>query len=609
MAVLIVDTLADTVDAADGLTSLREALAAAKAAAGADTIRFTAGGQITLASANLIVDSDVLIQGDIDGNGTADVVIDGGAAVRSVSLGSSPATALTATLSGLTLQNAGLSVGASATLSISSAALATGALPTGALSFASGAKFAVNLDSDTAFDQARAIGAVTLGGATLNVTLASGYAASGGRTFVLIDNDGSDAVTGTFGGLVEGAVFYAGASAFRITYKGGDGNDVVLIQYQNIIVGDETDNVLTGTAGVDRIDGLGGDDSLSGGEGRDLLRGGTGDDVLSGAAADDRLAGGAGNDEMDGGAGSDFVDYRNETGDVVLKLDGANEALATIGGTEVDRIRNIEKMAGGSGDDVLSGDGFVNYLIGFTGDDRLKGGGGIDLLDGGEDRDTVDYGDEIGAVKVQLNGAAAVNVLLAGVRVDQIRNIEDVIGGSGADALYGDALSNALEGGPGADVLRGNGGNDRLSGGDAADVLQGGDGDDMLDGGLGADKLGGGAGADTLDGGAGGDSLSGEAGADTFVFSRFGGTDGVRDFQSEDTLAFRAASFGLTGLPGDPAPVQFGAAATGAAATFLYNAATKTVFFDSDGAGGAAAERLAILTTTDTVTAADFILI
>ena len=41
-------------------------------------------------------------------------------------------------------------------------------------------------------------------------------------------NDGSDAVSGTFAGLAQGATTDIGGNAFTISYVGGDGNDVVL---------------------------------------------------------------------------------------------------------------------------------------------------------------------------------------------------------------------------------------------------------------------------------------------------------------------------------------------------------------------------------------------
>src|SRR5204863_6874426 len=52
-----------------------------------------------------------------------------------------------------------------------------------------------------------------------------------GNTFTIIDNDLADAVGGTFSGLAGGATFTAttgGTSSYKITYVGGDGNDVVL---------------------------------------------------------------------------------------------------------------------------------------------------------------------------------------------------------------------------------------------------------------------------------------------------------------------------------------------------------------------------------------------
>ena len=79
----------------------------------------------------------------------------------------------------------------------------------------------------TQFDQVAVVGAVHLGGPlVLNV----GYTAALGDTYVIIDNDGTDPVVGTFTGLPEGAAVVAGGQIFRITYFGGNGNDVDLIR-------------------------------------------------------------------------------------------------------------------------------------------------------------------------------------------------------------------------------------------------------------------------------------------------------------------------------------------------------------------------------------------
>ena len=59
-----------------------------------------------------------------------------------------------------------------------------------------------------------------------------------------------------------------------------------------------------------------------------------------------------------------------------------------------------------------------------------------------------------------LNGATDAVVTINGVPADTVRNIENVIGGSGGDRLTGDSLENALYGGGGDDFLNGGGGND-----------------------------------------------------------------------------------------------------------------------------------------------------
>jgi len=45
---------------------------------------------------------------------------------------------------------------------------------------------------------------------------------------VIVNNDGTDPVTGTFAGLPEGALIVTGNRGFTISYAGGDGNDIVL---------------------------------------------------------------------------------------------------------------------------------------------------------------------------------------------------------------------------------------------------------------------------------------------------------------------------------------------------------------------------------------------
>src|SRR6202044_3450652 len=75
-------------------------------------------------------------------------------------------------------------------------------------------------------------GSVTLAGALLDInTLA--FVPAIGDTFTIINNQGTDPISGTFFGLPQGATFTADDSLgnpenLQISYTGGTGNDVTL---------------------------------------------------------------------------------------------------------------------------------------------------------------------------------------------------------------------------------------------------------------------------------------------------------------------------------------------------------------------------------------------
>jgi autotransporter-associated beta strand protein len=109
--------------------------------------------------------------------------------------------------------------------------MSPGRLSSGLVSFSSVTTFAVELNGMTPgaqYDQLAATGTVNLGNAILTVTVGPGFAPSKTVTFAILTNDGADPVVGTFAGLAEGATVSAGTREFTISYKGGDGNDVVL---------------------------------------------------------------------------------------------------------------------------------------------------------------------------------------------------------------------------------------------------------------------------------------------------------------------------------------------------------------------------------------------
>jgi CSLREA domain-containing protein len=99
------------------------------------------------------------------------------------------------------------------------------------LSFGSDLAIVINGTTvDTQYNQLKVVGIVDVTGVTLK--LSGSHIPVAGQTFTIVDNDGtSDGVVSTFNGLSEGAIipnFLGSAFGAKITYVGGDGNDVVL---------------------------------------------------------------------------------------------------------------------------------------------------------------------------------------------------------------------------------------------------------------------------------------------------------------------------------------------------------------------------------------------
>jgi Ca2+-binding RTX toxin-like protein len=315
-------------------------------------------------------------------------------------------------------------------------------------------------------------------------------------------------------------------------------------------------------------------------EGVEVALGGSGDDLLLGSRIGNVLIGGAGADVMCGYLGYDTVDYsgRDTPVNVTLGADdadptrkdcepveglvdekGADDCVANDGGA-LDRNadcvgEDVEKIVGGSADDVLVGNDPRVSPIGeprgeISGKNILEGGGGNDILDGrlgadtfdgGDGSDWVTYASRVSPVNGTLDGAADDgNAVLdvdttdseAPQRENILPNVENVIGGAGSDSLKGSDSDNVLEGRSGNDFINGGGGADSVIGGIGDDELEGDTGDDNVQGFEGQDSLDGGEGTDTLNGGTGDDRLVGGIGPDTFI-----GGDGTDQADYSASLA------------------------------------------------------------------------
>lgn len=345
----------------------------------------------------------------------------------------------------------------------------------------------------------------------------------------------------------------------------------------DILIGSEFDNEIYGEAGNDLI--YGGDG------GRDLLYGGAGNDVMVGAKAvrttgtstNTSYNGGTGNDWMQSSIGNDVIDGNEPSeadaraakstfvtsdegfdadvnldpgysylsqGDsldygylpagwtVTVSLNGSTYVDVTVRDAsgkvrERDKVKNVENLIGGAGNDPINGDANGNVLDGGEGDDTIKAGDGDNLiLAGSGGNDSVDGGpgtDELSFVPVmdpvinqeryspannklndnkslvldlRLDGGAgrySYNTVETSAGSNQqtsqvvgmskigttstdgdnpwrgsMTSIENVVGTVKNDQIAGTAAVNVLNGYDGDDLLYGAGGNDTIYGGEGA---------------------------------------------------------------------------------------------------------------------------------------------
>jgi Ca2+-binding RTX toxin-like protein len=165
---------------------------------------------------------------------------------------------------------------------------------------------------------------------------------------------------------------------------------------------------------------------------------GSGQDLAVGAALPDILDGGTGPDVLRGRGATDVVRYDGRADDLRVTLgDGERNDGGPQDGAERDRLRGIEIVVGGAGDDLLIGDGGENQVFGQDGRDELEGMGGPDDVGGGDGRDVA-------------RGGRGADLFPGGEGRDR------EFGGRGPDIFQGGSADN------GRDLFKGQGGLDEV---------------------------------------------------------------------------------------------------------------------------------------------------
>lgn len=228
----------------------------------------------------------------------------------------------------------------------------------GALTFGSAEKLQFTIVSSVVHDALAVNGIVDLTGAGLQL-YGTYEPTEYSEHFIIIENDGSDAVTGTFTGLAEGSYLPFNGRDLRITYRGGDGNDVVLYTKPDYLVTSTVGGgplVLTNPSGSD--DALmfsqlpGGEISFAAAGRRFSVDDGPVRDGSSGAVS---IATGVTSVVVDAGAGND-----------VITIGGATDMAAMT-------------INGGRGDDAVSFTGAITFKpdadldVDLTNDDATPG--------------------------------------------------------------------------------------------------------------------------------------------------------------------------------------------------------------------------------------------
>lgn len=358
-------------------------------------------------------------------------------------------------------------------------------------------------------------------------------------------------------------------------------------------------------------------ENLTGSRYNDTLTGDANSNIIEGDLGDDVLDGGGYTDAGTGGIG-DTVSYAHAAS--YVEVDLSKTTSQETRGAGLDTITNFQNLTGSDYGDTLTGNNSNNIITAGNGNDVLEGLAGADTFSGGDGIDTVSYAHATVGVIMDL-GASTTHIKVGDTlatandavtvsggfvtALDTYSSIENIIGSSHADVIYGDSGDNVIssggnvDGGATFDYIDGGDGSDTITFADAggsvtvnltshtasgaygnvhiynienivgsiySDTLFGDTGNNIIEGGLGNDILHGGGGSDTASystatsgvtvslavhnntaqdtGGAGNDILYYDAGVDDF-FSNLTGS------AYNDTLTGDDAANILNGGAGD----------------------------------------------------------
>ena len=214
-----------------------------------------------------------------------------------------------------------------------------------------------------------------------------------------------------------------------------------------------------------------------------------------------------------GSTGADTIDASEATG-------VAHILVGLAGNDTITGADDADTIYGGTGDDTLKGGAAADSIYGGAGNNVLQGGLGDDTINGaGNNCPATWNGVALSTTLCPAAGATGVNTIDFSDRVVgedvtcDLSASEPQVCGDGAELETWSNIKN-IRGGAGDDVLTGDANDNTIWGGLGADTIKGGAGNDTLYGEDGADDIDGEAGNDFVSGGTGYDVLEGGAGND-----------------------------------------------------------------------------------------------